>query len=115
MVDLQAHGASTGQDHAFYQVAPEPQVLQEAEGLPGVVSRLAVGPLQSVQLLQYRQRQHDVVVLEGLQGVGGLEEDIGVQHIGLLHTLRLPFCFFMLGSGARKNSAGSPHKGANRR
>ena len=56
-----------------------------------------------------------MVVLEGLQGVGGLEEDIGVQHIGLLHTLRLPFCFFMLGSGARKNSAGSPHKGANRR
>ena len=96
MVDLQAHGASTGQGHAFYQVAPEPQVLQEAEGLPGVVSRFAVGPFQGVQLLQHRQRQHDVVVLEGLQSVGGLEEDIGVQHIGLLHTLRLPFFFAVL-------------------
>ena len=83
--------------------------------MPGVVSRFTVSPLPIIQLLQHRQWQHDVVVLEGLQSVGGLEEDIGVQHIGLLHTLRLPFCFFMLGSGVRKNSAGPPCKGANRR
>ena len=72
--------------------------------MSGVVSRFTVSPLPIIQLLQHRQWQHDVVVLEGLQSVGGLEEDIGVQHIGLLHTLRLPFY-----------SAGPPCKGANRR
>ena len=81
--------------------------------MSGVVSRFTVSPLPIIQLLQHRQWQHDVVVLEGLQSVGGLEEDIGVQHIGLLHTLRLPF--LTIGRGIHKNSAGPPCKGANRR
>ena len=47
MVDLQAHGASTGQGHAFYQVAPEPQVLQEAEGLPALFPASPSAPFRA--------------------------------------------------------------------
>ena len=56
-----------------------------------------------------------MVVLKGLQSVGGLDQDIGVQHISFLHTLRLPFRFVIIGTGIHKNSAGPPNKGANRR
>ena len=85
MVDLQPQRPSAGEGDPFHQAPLPAQPLQKADHLPGVAALLSLRLLQLVQLLQYRQRQHNVVVLKGLQRVRGMDQHIGVQHIGFLH------------------------------
>ncbi len=79
VIDLQPQRAAAGKRHALQQIPLPPQLLQKADDLPGIAARFSLGALQAVQLLQHGQRQNDVVVLKGLQGIGGLHQHIGVQ------------------------------------
>ncbi len=92
-VYLQAQRPPAGERHAVRQAALEPLLLQKADDLAGVCTPLSISPLQPVQFLQDGQGQHNMVVLERLQGIGRLDEHICVEYIGFLHGFsRLSLC-----------------------
>jgi len=91
MVNFQPQCAAARQSHPFHQISPKAHLFQIADHLPGVSALVPLCLLQLVQRLQHRQRQHDVVVLKGLQGIRSLNQNVGVQYISLLHChARLP-------------------------
>ena len=84
-VGLHPQPAATGEGNPGEKIALGPQGLQAADGLAGVGALFAVGAFQLVQLLQNSQGEHNGVVFKGFQRVRGLQEDAGVQYIGLFH------------------------------
>ena len=85
MIHLQPQRAAARKRHALQQIPLPPELLQKADHLPGIAARFSLCALQAVQLLQHGQRQNDVIVLKGLQGIGGLHEHIGIQDVSFLH------------------------------
>ena len=52
---------------------------------PRMPSHLVLAALLAVDLLDHDQRDHHLVVLEGEDRVGIVEEDVGVEDVDLLH------------------------------
>ena len=85
MIDLQAERPAARQGHPLNKVPPQAQPFQKSDHLPGITSLLPLRALQAVQFFQHRQRQHNMIVFKRLQGVGCLNQYVGIQHIGFLH------------------------------
>ena len=120
MVDFQAHGASYWAGPRLLQGRPKASDPLRS----GAPAGHCFPPRR--QLLSnhptppaYRQWQHDVVVLEGLQSVGGLEKVVpgrpAHRSSAYVAPAFLLCCLMTIGRGIHKNSAGPPCKGANRR
>ena len=77
----------SGQRHPLHQISLKAQLLQKADHLPGIAAPFSLGLLQPVQLLQHGKGQDNVVLFKGFQGIWGLNQDVGVQHIGFFHSL----------------------------
>lgn len=60
---------------------PDPEVVQEAQGLPGEVPEFGMVPL-GLQLRDHDDREHYLVLLEPGHGVGVGQQDAGVENIG---------------------------------
>ena len=81
-VGLDAQPPPAFQRHALQQVAAAAVPLERADGRAGVRAALALGFFQTVQLLEHRERQHEVVILKAVQRIGRLDQHVGVQYIG---------------------------------
>ena len=84
-VGLDAQRAPAFQRHALQQVAAAAVPLERADGCTGVRAALALGFFQAVQLLEHRERQHEVVILKAVQRIGRLDQHVGIQYIGFPH------------------------------
>ena len=66
--------------HAPGQVARLAQAIQVADGLAGVAGHLVLALLELVELLDHRERDDDIVLLEHKQGFGVVDKHIRVEH-----------------------------------
>jgi hypothetical protein len=71
------------------------QGVDGADDLAGVAAPLVVLALEVVQFLEHVAHENDVVLLEGLQGGGVVEQDVGVEQVatafqaGQVDTVRI--------------------------
>ena len=61
------------------------QLVEVVRHQPSVTADLVLASLLSVDLLDHHQRNDDVVVLEGEHRIGIVQQDVGVEHVDLLH------------------------------
>src|SRR3972149_3811917 len=78
-----ARAGAVVQAHALAQVPVPAHLVQQADGLPGVAPALVALLLQIVQFLQHPQGDDDLVVAEGMDGFGAVDEHVGVDHESL--------------------------------
>src|ERR1700730_18842629 len=50
----------------------------------GMPADLILSPFLAIDLLDHGQRDHDLVVLEGEDGIRIVQQDVGVEHVNLL-------------------------------
>ena len=111
VIHLQPQRAAARKRHALQQIPLPPELLQKADLLPGIAARFSLCALQAVQFLQHGQRQNDVIVLKGLQGIGGLHEHIGIQDVSFLHG----HSTFLIRIGRAARSGAGRRTGAQKR
>ena len=71
--------------NAFAQPARATKAVQQSGDRPGVLTEFGGLALKAVDFLNDLNRQEDVVILELEQGVGIMEQDIGIKDVILLH------------------------------
>ena len=76
---------AVGQADAFAQPARAAEAVQHAGDGARVLAQLGGFPLEPVNLLDDLDRQEDIVLLEVEQGIGVMEQDIGVKNVVLFH------------------------------
>ena len=76
---------AVGQRNAFAQPARAAKAVQHAGDRPGVLAQFGGLALEAVNFLDDLNGQEDVVILELEQGIGVMEQDIGIKNVILLH------------------------------
>ncbi|CAM5228061.1 hypothetical protein STANM309S_01619 [Streptomyces tanashiensis] len=83
MVEFDTQGAAQLPDGegGVEASVPDPEVVEQAQGLPGEVAEFGMVPL-GLQLRHDDDREHHLVLLEARDGVGVGQQDAGVENIG---------------------------------
>lgn len=68
-------------DRGIQPAVPDPEVVQQAQGLPGEVPELRMVPF-GLQFRDHDDREHDFVLVEAGHGVRIGQQDAGVENIG---------------------------------
>ena len=76
---------AVGKRDAFAQPARAAKAVQHAGDRAGVLAEFGGLALEAVNFLNDLNGQEDVVILELEQGIGVMEQDIGVKNVILLH------------------------------
>ena len=77
--------AAVGQGDAFAQPARAAKTVEHPGDGAGILAQFGGLALEAVNFLDDLDGQQDVVVLEVEQGIGVVEQDIGVKNVILLH------------------------------
>ncbi len=80
-LDVQRAAPVTDRHRRVQPAMPDPQVVEQAQGLPGEPAEFGMVPL-ALQLADHHERQHHVVLGEAVQGVRIGQQDTGVQDVG---------------------------------
>ena len=67
-------------DRGIQPAVPDPEVVEQAQGLPGEVPEFGVVPF-GLQFRDHDDREHDLVLVEAGQGVRVGQQDAGVENI----------------------------------
>ena len=68
-------------DGGVEPAVPDPELVEQPQGLPGEVAELRMVPL-GLQLRDHDDRQHDLVLVEAGHGVGVGQQHAGVENVG---------------------------------
>ena len=79
--DAQRSAEIPERDRGIQPAVPDPEVVQQAQGLPGEVAELRMVAF-GLQFRDHDDRQHDFVLLEAVQGAWIGQQDAGVENIG---------------------------------
>jgi hypothetical protein len=82
-----AQAPAVGQRHAAREVPLFAERVDQAQRLAHGCGDFALAALEAVELLDHRDRQHDLVVLEAQQRFRIVNQDIGVDDVDLLHLV----------------------------
>ena len=72
----------------FAQSTLGAQVIKTARNRPRVLPKLARLALEAIDFLDHFDRNQDAVVSKGKEGVGVVEENIGIKYV-VFHAARL--------------------------
>ena len=83
MVDGNAENAAViVERHTFDQIAPGPELVDDSTDFPAVGAPVVGLRFETVQLFQYHFGNYYGVLAEREQGVGRMQQDIRIEHIG---------------------------------
>jgi hypothetical protein len=74
-----------GERNAFAQAARATKAVQQSGDRPSVLAEFGGFALKAVDFFNDLNGQEDVVILELEQGIGVMEQDIGIKNVILLH------------------------------
>lgn len=83
VVELDTDGPAEfpDRDGGVESTEPDPELVEQPQGLPGEVAEFGMVPL-GLQLRDHDDGEHDLVLVEAVQGVRVGQQDAGVENIG---------------------------------
>src|ERR1700724_3689523 len=94
-------GATVLEGDALGELARRAQVVEVVRDQPRMPADLILAALLAVDLLDDRERDHDLVVLEGEDRVGIVQQNVGVEDVDLLQILSLKLAPFLAPARSR--------------
>ena len=71
--------------HAREKICLLPELFKTADTPAGVHSHFSLRFLEMIQFLDHHHRQNNLIVLKTFNGIGRLNQDIGIHHVNFYH------------------------------
>ena len=81
LIENDAQAPTVGQRHPFAQAAIVAEAVEHARDGSGILAELGRFALEPVDFLDDFNGNEDVIVFEAEDGVGVVEEDVGVEYV----------------------------------
>ena len=85
MLEDDAQPAAVGQAHAFAQTSVAAEAVEQARDGAGILAQFGGLALEAVNFLDHLDGEQHVVLLEREQGIGVVEQNVGIKNVILFH------------------------------